>query len=144
MGRRQSPVGWYGFTGGALGFGLSLLMIWWMNARDYPIVIGGKPLFSPWSAFPVAFECAILFAVLGTLAGWLQQSRLPRLYHPLFRSERFARVTRDGFFLVIEAADPKFSEGETRRLLEAAGSTHLEEVNRESPARPQPLPAPCR
>ena len=35
-------------------------------------------------------------------------------------------VSRDKFFLVIETADPKFSETETRALLESAASTHIE------------------
>jgi hypothetical protein len=35
-------------------------------------------------------------------------------------------VSRDKFFLVIETADPKFSETGTRALLESAGSTHVE------------------
>ena len=29
------------------GFTTGMLMIWWMNAWDYPITVGGKPLFSP-------------------------------------------------------------------------------------------------
>jgi molybdopterin-containing oxidoreductase family membrane subunit len=36
------------------------LMIWWMNAADYAITVGGKPLFSPIYGFPVAYECTIL------------------------------------------------------------------------------------
>ena len=35
----------------------------------------------------------------------------------------------DRFFIVIEATDPKFSDAETRRLLEQAGSKHVEEVH---------------
>jgi hypothetical protein len=37
-------------------------------------------------------------------------------------------VSRDKFFLVIGASDPKFSETETRKLLESAGGTHIELV----------------
>jgi hypothetical protein len=55
-------------------------------------------------------------------------NRLPRLYNPLFRSVRFTQVTHDRFFIVVEVTDPKFSDVETRRLLERAGSRHIEEV----------------
>jgi hypothetical protein len=40
-------------------------------------------------------------------------------------------VSRDKFFLVIGATDPKFSETETRRLLEQAGGSHVELVEDE-------------
>ena len=55
-------------------------------------------------------------------------NRLPRLYHPLFKSDRFLQATHDRFFIVIEATDPKFSDTETRQLLESAHSRHIEEV----------------
>ena len=128
MGLRNSKVGWFTFVCGAAGFTLGMLMIWWMNAYDYPIVVAGKPLFSPISAFPVAYECTILLGAFGALFGMLWLNRLPRLHHPLFNSERFKAATHDRFFIAIEASDPKFSEVETRKLLEAAGSRHIEEV----------------
>ena len=43
----------------------------------------------------------------------LHFNRLPRHHHPLFRSERFERVTDDRFFISIEAADPKFDDEAT-------------------------------
>jgi hypothetical protein len=58
-------------------------------------------------------------------------NRLPRLHHPLLKNKRFALVTHDRFFIVIESADPKYSETETRQLLEAAGSRHIEVVEDE-------------
>jgi hypothetical protein len=128
MGLRKSPVGWFTFLGGATGFTCGMLMIWWMNAYDYPIAVGGKPLFSPIFSFPVAYELTILLGAFGSLGGMMILNRLPRLHHPLFKSERFARVTNDKFFIAIEARDPKFNDVETRRLLETAGSRHVEEV----------------
>ena len=54
MGLKKSPVGWFTFCGGVTGLTLGYFMIWWMNAYDYPIVVGGKPLFSPIFGFPNA------------------------------------------------------------------------------------------
>jgi len=58
----------------------------------------------------------------------LALNELPRHHHPLFKNRRFELATRDKFFLVIGATDPKFSETETRKLLAEAGGTHIELV----------------
>ena len=128
MGLKQSPVGWFTFIGGVTGLTLGYFMIWWMNAYDYPIVVGGKPLFSPIFGFPVAYECTILLGAVGSLGGMLFLNRLPRWHHPVFNVERFKSVTHDKFFICIEATDPKFNDAETRKLLADAGSKHIEEV----------------
>jgi len=48
----------------------------------------------------------------------LYLNRLPRLHHPLLKHRQFALATHDRFFLVIETADPRYRETETRGLLE--------------------------
>src|SRR5260370_41008194 len=128
MGLRNSRVGWFTFLGGVTGYTTGMLMIWWMNALDYPIVIGGKPMFRPFAAFPPSYELTILFGAFGSLFGMLFLNRLPRLHHPLLKNKRFAPVTHDRFFVVIECDDPKYSEIEVRKLLEDAGSNHIEIV----------------
>ena len=128
MGLRNSKVGWFSFIGGVTGYATGMVMIWWMNAVDYPIVVGGKPMFSPFGAFPPSYELTILFGSFGAIFGMLFLNRLPRLHHPLLKHQRFARATHDRYFLVIETSDPKYSELESRKLLEAAGCKHLEVV----------------
>lgn len=128
MGLRNSRVGWFTFLGGATGFTLGMTMIWWMNKVDYGLPVGGKPLFSPIYAFPVSYELTILLGAFGTLFGMLLLNRLPRHYHPLLKHPRFRNVTHDKFYVVIETADPEFSDVETRRLLEDAGGQHIEVV----------------
>jgi len=128
MGMKSSKVGWYSFIGGVTGYTTGMIMIWWMNAYDYPIVIGGKPMFSPMSAFPPSYELTILFGSFGALLGMLFMNRLPRLHHPLLKHGRFKQATHDKFFVVVEASDPKYSVTETRRLLESAGSKSIEVV----------------
>ena len=128
MGIKNSKVGWFAFLGGVTGYTTGMLMIWFMNALDYPIVIGGKPMFSPFGAFPPSYELTILFGAFGSLGGMLFLNRLPRLYHPLLKNRRFAKVTHDKYFLVIETTDPKYVEKSTIKMLEEAGSNHIEVV----------------
>src|SRR5512144_149321 len=71
MGLGRSPVGWFTFVCGLTGFSSGMLMIWWMNAYDYAITVGGKPLFSPIFSFPVAYELTILLGAIGSLIAML-------------------------------------------------------------------------
>src|SRR5512147_1564570 len=128
MGLKNSKVGWFAFIGGVTGYTTGMLMIWFMNAVDYPLVVGGKPMFSPFYAFPPSYELTILFGAFGSLFGMLFLNRLPRLHHPLLKNKRFGLVTHDRFFIAIECDDPKYSEAETRALFEKAGSKHIEIV----------------
>jgi Protein of unknown function (DUF3341) len=128
MGLKNSKVGWFAFLGGVTGYTTGMLMIWWMNAVDYPLVVGGKPMFSPFYAFPPSYELTILFGAFGSLFGMLFLNRLPRLHHPLLKNKRFALVTHDRYFVVIETSDPRYSEEGVRTLLQEAGSKHIEVV----------------
>ena len=71
MGLKNSKVGWFAFIGGCAGYTTGMLMIWYMNAVDYPIVVGGKPMFSPFYAFPPSYELTILFSAFGSIFGML-------------------------------------------------------------------------
>ena len=73
-------------------------------------------------------QLTILFAAFTTLFGLLALIGLPRLNHPLHASRRFARFSDDGFFICIEARDPKFSQEATKSLLEKAGGKNIELV----------------
>lgn len=130
MGLKNSKVGWFAFLGGLTGYTTGMLMIWYMNAWDYPIVVGGKPMFSPFSAFPPSYELTILFGAFGALGGMLILNRLPRWYHPLLKHRRFIErgASHDKFFLVIEASDPRYDEAEVRALLAGLGGRNIELV----------------
>jgi hypothetical protein len=128
MGLKNSKVGRFSFFGGLAGYTIGMLMIWYTNTYDYPILVGGKPKFSPFGAFPPSYELTILLGAFGALFGMLFLNKLPRLHHPLLKNKRFALASHDRFFVVIETDDPKYSETETRKLLEGAGSKHIEVV----------------
>ena len=92
----------------------------------YQFPISGKPPISLPAFIPVTFELTVLLASLGTVGLLLVFNGLPRLYHPLFKSLRFARSTDDRFFVVIEARDPKFSRARTEELLKSLHPVSIE------------------
>ncbi len=128
MGLRGSRVGWFTFIGGVLGFATGMSMIWFVNGFDYPLVVGGKPIFSPVFAFPVSYELTILFGAIGSLLGMLIVNKLPRWHHPVFNSAQFVRATNDRFFILIECRDPKFSAIGSQQLLQEVGGRNIERV----------------
>jgi len=128
MGIRPTILPWLVLGGGLAGLGGATLMQWWMNAYDYGYMISGKPLFSLPAFIPVMFECTVLLAALTAVFGMLLLNKLPMLYNPLFKSDRFRRVTDDRFFVVIDASDPKFDEIETASLLRTMDPIAIEKV----------------
>ena len=49
----------------------------------------------------------------------------------IVRDAGFKRVTNDGFFLVIEARDPRFTELGARELLERSGGQYITIVHKD-------------
>jgi hypothetical protein len=128
MGLKRSLVPMAVLALGLGGAAAGMLLQWWVATRAYPLVVSGKPFFS-WPAFvPIMFECGVLGGATGAVLGFLGLSRLPQHHHPLFASKRFERVSDDGFFISIEAADPRFDRAETVRLLERSGASAVELV----------------
>ncbi len=128
MGLRASLVPWIvlvmGFTGAALGFSLQ----YWSSVIEYPLIISAKPYNSYPAFVPVTFELGILLGSFGAVFGMFGLNRLPQLYHSLFKSKRFEKVTDDKFFIAIEARDPRYETEKTRALLLETGATAVEEV----------------
>lgn len=121
MGLKRSKVPFFTFFGGLIGFCTGMLIVWYMNAYDYPLIVGGKPYFSPIFPFPVFYELTILLGAFGTFFGMFITNRLPRHNHPMFDYEPFMKASDDGLFIFIDSKDPKFEITETQALLEKVG-----------------------
>jgi len=128
MGYKNSLVGWFALAFGGGAFLSVVGLIWFANAFDYPLIVGGKPMFSAPMTFVPAYIMLIMGAAVGALIGMIAINQFPRLHHPLLFKQRFAGATRDKFIIVIGAQDEKFCATQTRQLLEAIGGAHVEIV----------------
>ena len=133
MGMKRSILPWFVFFGGITGTCTAFALAYTTQVVIYPTVVQSKPanIFTVSAFFPIMFELTILFSGFTVLFGLLALIQLPRLNHPLFASRQFHRATDDGFFIAIEARDPKFSPNGTRDLLATIGGANIELVEEE-------------
>lgn len=131
MGLKRSPLGYiiavFAIIGGLVGFGLQT----WVHAVAYPHVISGKPYFAYQAYIIVTFALFILFGAGAAVFGMLGLNKLPRYHHPLFYSDKFKKVTDDGFFVSIDANDSLFDKKETSKFLKSIGGKNIEIIEGE-------------
>jgi hypothetical protein len=114
-----------GLVGGFAGAAFALIMQCYTN-YDYPIDVGGRPMY-PFSAFAVVmFELTVLFSALSMMVAMLWQNGLPRLSYPIFGARHFHRASKDRFFLCVSGEDAEFDPRATPTLLEEAGALSVE------------------
>src|SRR5579871_6329564 len=113
-----------GIIGGLTGY----LLQYWVAVINYPTNIGGRPYHSWPSFIIITFELTILFGGISAVFGMLALNGLPMPYHPVFNVDRFALASKDKFFLIVFASDPKYSSGETRSFLEGLAPRSISEV----------------
>ena len=128
MAIRPTVLPWLVLGMGLTGLASAIALQWYCNAFDYKFLISGKPLWSFPANVPIMFELTVLFSAYTAVFGMLLLNRLPRLYNPLFKHDRFRRATDDRFFVVLDASDPKFDEAASTQLLRDAGATAVERV----------------
>jgi hypothetical protein len=120
--RRLGPVA---FLGGVAGLMLVLSVAWYIQI-DYPINVGGRPLFALPAFLVIGFEMMILGIVVAAIGGMLVLNRLPRLHHPFFEGTRARFASDHRFFLCVFGDDPHFDADATRDFLKGLRPVSLE------------------
>ena len=126
LGYKRSRLTKAAFIFGVLGFGLALLMQYWMMGYDWQMIIGGKDFASLPPFIPVTFELTVLLSALGMVATFLVVSDLkphkkPRIFD--------IRITDDKHIIAIDLADNKLTKEEISKIVSQTGA---EEVNEKS------------
>lgn len=132
LGARRSKLGYVIGVGGIIGILTGLGLQWWTAAVDYPLIVGGKPYFAIEYAIPITFELMVLFASFAAVFGMLAFNGLPRFNHPIFNYANYARVTDDGFVLVVERDGNHFEPIAIVELLNELGGKNTEVVHEDA------------
>jgi len=128
IGFKDNRVPWTVFICGLIGAATGVALQYFVSVMEYPLNIGGRPLFS-WPSFvPVTFECTILLSAFGAVFGMILMNGLPKPYHSIFNALGFERATQDRFFLCIESEDPLFDRTETEKFLLTLHPERVSEV----------------
>ena len=109
-------------VGGLIGAVGGYVLQYGLNAVDYPLNVGGRPLNSIPAWIPIMYELTILFGSLFAVLGMLGLNGLPMPYHPVFNVPEFARASSDRFFLAIRAVDPQAQRENPLEFLESLGA----------------------
>ena len=120
-------ISWVGLIGGLAGGGFALLMQCYVS-YDFPLNVGGRPVYAISAFAVVMFELTILFSALSMIVVMLWQNGLPRLNYPLFSAARFHLASKDRFFLCVGAGDSEFDEDRTSTFLREIGASSVELV----------------
>lgn len=123
-------VPFFTLAGGLTGAATAWVMQYYIAAIDYPINVGGRPLYSWPSFIPILFELTVLLSAGLCTLGLLWLCGFPALHHPLFNLPRFAQASSGKFFIAIEGADPLYDDRRTAEFLNSLEAVGVWEVDK--------------
>jgi hypothetical protein len=121
LGIPRSFLPYVAFVAGAAGCIFGIWFTWWTSVVDWPILIGGKPMWSLAAFIPVIFECTILFAALTSVAAMIILNGLPKIDPPVIDPD----LTSHKFALFIYAEDKFFNNEKIEQLFRSLGATEV-------------------
>ena len=115
---KPSKLGFVTLIFGLTGMTTALLLAWFTNSFDFPLVIGGKAFFALPAYIPITFELTVLLGTVITIIAMLSLFfLLPNNNHVLHDTEYMKKVSVDHYGLVIECIDPIYDGVKVKELL---------------------------
>lgn len=124
VGIKRSMIPWVTFFAGLLGCSCGLLLQYWTSAVDWPINVGGKPLFSLPAFIPVTFELTILFAALLSVATMFILNGLPKVNPPIIHPD----LTSHKFALWVPSSEQGYSVEKVEAFLKELGAEEIKRM----------------
>lgn len=123
-GIKRSWIPYVTFVAGVTGLLSGLALTYWTSAVDWPINVGGKPMFSLPAFVPIMFELTILFAALSSVGAMLYACGLPKVDPPVIHPD----LTCHKFAIFVPSNDTGFDEKKVEDALKSLGALQVKKA----------------
>lgn len=123
-GIKRSPIPYVTFIAGCIGLLSGLALTYYTSAVDWPLNIGGKPIFSGPAFVPILFELTILFAALCSVGAFFYLSGIPKIDPPVIDKD----LTCHKFAIFIPENDVGYNFDRVQKILKDLGANEVKKV----------------
>lgn len=121
MGIPRSFIPWVTFIFGLTGCSFGVWFTWYASAVSWPLIIGGKPMWSLPAFIPVIFECTVLFGALSSVAALFVMAGLPKVDPPVIDPD----LSSHKFALFIPEDDSGYDSARVEKMLKDLGASEV-------------------
>ena len=123
-GIKRSGIPYVTFIAALVGLLAGLGLTYYTSVMNWPINVGGKPLFSLPAFIPIIFELTILFAALASVVALFVVCKMPRIDPPVIDKD----LTCNKFAIFIPENDVGYSADRVHRLFTELGANEIKKV----------------
>ncbi len=123
-GIKRSPIPYVTFIAGCVGLLAALALTYYTSVIDWPINIGGKPLFSLPAFIPIMFELTILFAALSSVGAFFYLCGMPKVDPPTIDKD----LTCHKFAIFIPENDMGYNADRVEKMLKELGAVEIKKM----------------
>ncbi|MGZ3690125.1 MAG: DUF3341 domain-containing protein [Pseudobdellovibrio sp.] len=123
-GIKRSTIPYYAFVAGCVGLASATALVYYTSVTDWPLNIGGKPMFSLPAFVPIMFELTVLFAALTSVGTLFAFAGMPKIDPPVIDKD----LTCSKFAIFIPENDVGYSADRVEKLLKDLGADEVKKV----------------
>ena len=123
-GIKRSGIPYVSFLAACLGLSAALALVYYTSVVDWPLNIGGKPLFSLPAFIPIMFELTVLFSALFSVGALFVVTGMPKIDPPVIDKD----LTCHKFAIFIPENDVGYNADRVEKLLKDLGEDEVKKV----------------
>jgi hypothetical protein len=123
-GIKRSWLPYVTFGAGIFGLLAALSLVYYTSVIDWPINVGGKPMFSLPAFIPIMFELTVLFAALCSVGALFYVCGMPKVDPPVIDKD----LTCHKFAIFIPENDVGYNQENIQKMLQDLGADEVKKV----------------
>lgn len=123
-GIKRSPIPYVTFIAGCVGLLAGLALTYYTSVIDWPINVGGKPMFSLPAFIPILFELTVLFAALSSVGAFFYLCGMPKVDPPTIDKD----LTSHKFAIFIPENDIGYNSDRVEKMLKELGASEIKKM----------------